>query len=96
MPYVSHGVNIGIGMILKLRDGTTEVLSSVYLMRARLAKGNTVLKLYYSFCDVEVTGERLDVVLGDIACGHTGELSIGEGTGYPSADIEKITCTFRE
>jgi hypothetical protein len=96
MPYISHGVNIGIGLTLNLGDGTTEVLSSVYFMRARLGKGNTVLKLYYSFCDVEITGERLDIVLKDIACGHTGELSIGKGTGYPSSNKKKITCTFRE
>jgi len=74
MPYVSHSAG-RVGETFIFPDGTERVLANLYLMQAKLMNSATLLKLYYSFCEVEVSGERLNMIFDDITTGRMGTVS---------------------
>ena len=74
MPYESHSAG-RIGKMLILPDGTRRLLAHVYFAQAKLVNDSTLLKLYYSFCRVEVSGERLNIIFDDITSGRMGVIS---------------------
>ena len=90
MPYESHSAG-RIGEMLILSDGTRRVLSHLYFVHAKLISNETLLKLYYSFCRVDITGERLSMIFDDIAAGRLGVLSQNPDNAEESENEPVIT-----
>jgi hypothetical protein len=74
MPYESHKAG-SIGETFIFPDGTRRILSHIHFTQAKLMENETLLKLYYSFCVVEVSGERLNIIFNDITSGRMGAIT---------------------
>jgi hypothetical protein len=74
MPYESHSAGRA-GETFIFPDGTRRVLAHIYFAQAKLMDNATSLKLYYTFCSVEVSGERLNNIFDDITSGRMGVIS---------------------
>jgi hypothetical protein len=74
MPYMPHTAARN-GETLIFSDGTCRFLHNHYFAEAKLINDSTLLKLYYSFCRVEIAGERLKAIFNDIAAGRMGTIS---------------------
>ena len=74
MPYESHSAG-RIGETFIFSDGTRRVLAHIYFAQAKLLNNETLLKLYYSFCKVEISGERLNIIFNDITSGRMGVIT---------------------
>jgi hypothetical protein len=74
MPYVSNSGGRA-GQTFVFPDGTKRVIANSYFVHAKLLDKATVLKFYYSFCEIDVSGERLNIIFDDITNGKMGTLS---------------------
>jgi hypothetical protein len=75
MPYISHsGGRAGHAFIFA--DGDERVFANNYFIQAKLADRAKTLKFYYTFCEVEVSGERLDIIYEKIKDGRMVTISI--------------------
>jgi hypothetical protein len=74
MPYESHSAGRA-GETFVFPDGTRRVLAHIYFAQAKLMNNGTLLKLYYSFCVIEITGERLNIIFNDITSGRMGVIT---------------------
>jgi hypothetical protein len=74
MSYESHSAGRA-GETFIFPDGTQRVLAHVYFAQAKLMDNATLLKLYYSFCVIEISGERLNIIFDDITSGRMGVIS---------------------
>jgi len=86
MSYKSHGVNSGIGMIFDFGE-KVEIIANTHLVRASLVmsvartmRDAPVLRLYYTCCEVEISGSDLGGILTDVAEGKTGVVTVDEKT----------------
>ncbi len=55
-------------------DGTRRVIPDHWLNQAELLDGSRLLRLSYSFCTVEVSGEGLDPIFEDASIGKVGAI----------------------
>jgi hypothetical protein len=74
MPYISNSGG-RTGQTFIFPDGTQRVISGIDFHQAKLTNNATMLKFYYSFCEIEVSGERLNIIFSDITNGRMGTLS---------------------
>jgi len=77
MPYLPPE-KTSIGETIIITDGTRRVLANSYFVNAKLMNESTLLKLYYSYCRVEIAGENLNAIFNDIVAGKMGTISIDE------------------
>jgi hypothetical protein len=74
MSYVSNSGS-RTGQTFIFPDGTQRVISGIDFHQAKLMNKATMLKFYYSFCEIEVSGERLNIIFDDITNGRMFTLS---------------------
>ena len=55
-------------------DGTKRVIPDHWLTQAELLQGSCLLRLGYSFCTIEVTGQGLDPIFEDASIGKLGAI----------------------
>jgi hypothetical protein len=89
MPYTPQTSN-RIGGIFVSVDGSHCVIPDHFLAQAKL-EDSTLLRLYYSFGTVEISGKRLDVIFNDVAIGKLGTVAIdAEYTAKSTTAISSI------
>ena len=74
MSYVSNSGS-RTGQTFIFPDGTQRVISGIDFHQAKLMNKATMLKFYCPFCEVKVSGERLNIIFDDITNGRMGTLS---------------------
>ena len=98
MSYVSNSGS-RTGQTFIFPDGTQRVISGIDFHQAKLMNKATMLKFYYSFCEIEVSGERLNIIFDDIANGRMGTLSKDDDNAeryFSQPVITSITYHFKD
>jgi len=72
MPYTSHSSGRA-GHMFVFAEGSQIVIADNLFVQAKLT--NRTLKFYYTFCEVEISGERLDIIFESIADGRMVTIS---------------------
>jgi hypothetical protein len=62
------------GGLFILASGSRRVIPDRWLNQAELLHGSRLLRLTYSFCSVEVSGEGLDPIFEDASIGRLGAI----------------------
>jgi len=75
MTYLSHTLSHK-GETFIFPDGTRRFIHHRYFVQAKLMNDETLLKLYYSFCRVEIAGENLNYILTDLVTDRMGTIFI--------------------
>jgi len=74
MPYTSHSGGRA-GHTFVFAEGTQIVIANNYFIQAKLTNRAAKLKFYYTFCEVEISGERLDIIFENITDGRIVTIS---------------------
>ncbi len=83
-PRTSLRPNIAGGLYI-LADGTRRYIPDHWLTQAELVKGSIMVRLTYTFCMIEISGQRLDPIFEDATTGRLGAVQ----AALPSADISE-------
>ncbi len=83
-PRTSLRPNINGGMFT-LADRTRRFIPDHWLTQAELVKGSSLVRLTYTFCMIEISGQRLDQIFEDATSGRLGAVQAAS----PSADISE-------
>jgi hypothetical protein len=59
-------------------DGSRRILPDHWLTQAELLHGSRLLRLSYSFCTIEVSGQYLDPIFEDASIGKLGAVLVAE------------------
>ena len=64
-------------------DGTRRIIPDHWLNQAELLHGSRLLRLTYSFCTIEVSGEGLDLIFEDASIGKLGAIQAAPADAIP-------------
>ena len=89
MPYTSHSSGRA-GHMFVFVDGI-QIIANNLFVQAKLTNQATLLKYYYTFCEVEISGERLDIIFNSITDGRIVTISKDNDTASIRLTEPKIT-----
>ncbi len=68
-------------------DGTRRIIPDHWLVQAELLNGSRLLRLNYSFCTVEVSGQCLDPIFEDAGVGKLGAVLAAASEKVPNGQL---------
>lgn len=68
-------------------DGSRRVIPDHWLVQAELLDGSRLLRLSYSFCTIELSGQRLDPIFEDAGIGKLGAVQVGVYETLPEEQL---------
>lgn len=63
-----------IGGLFVMTDGSRRMVPDQWLTQAELLQGARLLRLTYSFCTIEIAGQKLDPIFDDAGIGKLGTI----------------------
>jgi hypothetical protein len=72
-------------------DGTRRVIPDHWLSQVELLHGSRLLRLTYSFCTIEVSGESLDPIFEDASIGKLGAIQAASREAVRGAEQLWVT-----
>lgn len=75
-----------IGGLFVLSDGTRHVVPDPWLLQATLGEGGRLLRLSYTFCTIEMTGQRLEAIFEDASIGKLGAVQAAPSRGLQDGE----------
>jgi hypothetical protein len=68
-------------------DGSQRIIPDHWLVQAELLGGSRLLRLSYSFCAIELSGQHLDPIFEDAAVGKLGAVRAESSEEMPSDQL---------
>ena len=75
------------GALFILSDGTQRVIPDHWLNQAEILDGSRLLRLSYSFCTIEVSGQCLDPIFEDASIGKLGAIQAAPPEAAPGGQL---------
>ena len=88
-PRTSLRANINGGMFI-LADGTRRFIPDHWLTQAELIKGSCLVRLTYTFCMIEISGQLLDPIFEDATANKLGAV---QAAPAPAGTSEQLRVT---
>jgi hypothetical protein len=68
-------------------DGSRRIIPDHWLMQAELIEGGRLLRLNYSFCTIEISGQCLDPIFEDAGVGKLGAILAATSETIPNGQL---------
>jgi hypothetical protein len=68
-------------------DGSQRIIPDHWLVQAELLNGSRLLRLSYSFCAIELSGQYLDPIFEDAAVGKLGAVRAAASEEIPDEQL---------
>jgi hypothetical protein len=68
-------------------DGSRRIIPDHWLMQAELLEGGRLLRLIYSFCVIEISGQCLDPIFEDAGMGKLGAVLAATSEIMPNGQL---------
>jgi hypothetical protein len=68
-------------------DGSRRIIPDHWLIQAELVNGSRLLRLSYSFCTIEVSGQCLDPIFEDAGIGKLGAVQVAAAQPAPIGQL---------
>ena len=76
-----------IGGLLISADGSRRIIPDHWLTQAELLHGSRLLRLNYSFCTIEISGQCLDPIFEDASIGKLGAVLAATSETVPNGQL---------
>jgi hypothetical protein len=76
-----------LGPVIALGDGVQRIIPDPWFRQAELLREGRLLRLHYTFCVIEIAGQKLGAIFEDASAGHLGFLQAAHGEPKPEGEL---------